>query len=92
MSWEYCLIDSLIALEPANSLYCKVAVRGKEKPHILRGMYGYAREGCPAHRVAIVCLILLPQPRLRRVSGLGMAGCAGRSYAVHKLPRLQHHT
>jgi hypothetical protein len=44
MSWEYCLIDSLIALEPANSLYCKVAVRGKEKPHILRGMYGYARK------------------------------------------------
>ena len=37
MSWEYCWTDSLIALESANSLYCKVAVRAK-KNHTFSGV------------------------------------------------------
>jgi hypothetical protein len=35
--------------------------------------------------------VSFPRRRLRRVSDPGVARCAERPYAVHKLPRLLHH-
>jgi hypothetical protein len=92
MSWEYCWTDSLIALESATAFIAK-SQSGAKRNHTFSGVcMAMQGKAAPAPRVAIVCLIFLPQPRLRRVSGLGVARCAGRPCGVHKLPRRRHHT
>ncbi len=45
----------------------------------------------PKGSAVIVCRASFPQPRLRKVSDLGVARFAGHPYAVHKLPRSLHH-
>ena len=50
-----------------------------------------AQKNPVASPAVIVCSGFLPRPRLRRVSDLGVARCAGHPCAVHKLPPSLHH-